>query len=529
MVGTGSEWTSRGERGNYLSIEGKGKEESGTWESCLAVALLTNSLSETLVSTIKIFDMDMRSSCVLEHDGERQDLECLYDAFGSVISTMEIAKAYCKAGSNVDLAGEILYGLRGSSSSAPNLASNANLRDANSSEPLSDEIFDKSSYAAKKSKAAKPKKYSVSAGTVSSVIGKGYVKPKPVQVGSCEVKKPLTLDSKELPMDELWGEGVSSDFAAKDDAMRKDVEGFIFQMLESGFQLDMNMTQEVLGSCGYDMKKFTDDFPRAQSVLCQEKSQNAEPVQRNGTESHDQDKKRYDLQKEVLTKLFNVPERPEELPRSRPARTGRSRGAFGTVVFEPPRESPRKLPIVTMTSQEEKGDDENDSYQILRRATVEYRATMKEYYKAAFDALIKGNRSQAENLLKQGEFFNNKAREADEKSSQMIIEGSNETCDEMSLDLHDFDANEAKRLLKVQLSSVSGIPEIPYLKVIVESNAGEITKGARKRLKIRKFLKRESIKWTEEGNGKIILIRVDEIDPKRLSFAREPQEMTEDR
>ncbi|XP_042487709.1 putative nuclear RNA export factor SDE5 [Macadamia integrifolia] len=435
--------------------------------------------------------MDTRSSCVKEYDGERQALEHLYDAFGSVASLKEIANAYCKAGNNVDLAGEILSGLRGSSSNSLNHASNAKLRDTNSSESLSDESFEKASCGAKNSKAAKQRRYPVSVGTVSSVIGKGYVKPPPVQSGSCKVTKPLKLDSKELPMNVLWREDVSSDFAAKNDAMCKDLEEFLIQILENGFQLDMNLIQEVLGSCGYDIKKFTDDFPKSQSLLCQEKSQNVELVRRNGTESPDEDKKRYDLQKEVLTALFNVPERTEELPRSRPVKAVRRTRAFGTLVVEPPRETTRELPIVTMVSQQKEGNDvdEDESYQILRRATVEHRATMTEYYKAAIDSFVKGDRNQAKELLKQAELFNNKAREADEKSAQMMIKGSNETQDEMTLDLHNFDAKEAIRFLKFQLSSVSGIPVIQYLKVIVESNAADTTKGARKRLKGRQLIK----------------------------------------
>lgn len=37
---------------------------------------------------------------------------------------------------------------------------------------------------------------------------------------------------------------------------------------------------------------------------------------------------------------------------------------------------------------------------------------------------------------------------------------------------------------------------------------------------ILELLERESIKWTEEGSGQIIVIRVDKINPKRLSFAK---------
>lgn len=39
-------------------------------------------------------------------------------------------------------------------------------------------------------------------------------------------------------------------------------------------------------------------------------------------------------------------------------------------------------------------------------------------------------------------------------------------------------------------------------------------------LQIMKFLDREDIKWTEEGNGWIIVIQLDVIDPKKLSFAK---------
>lgn len=39
-------------------------------------------------------------------------------------------------------------------------------------------------------------------------------------------------------------------------------------------------------------------------------------------------------------------------------------------------------------------------------------------------------------------------------------------------------------------------------------------------VQIKKLLKKESIEWTEDGNGQAILIQVDVIDPKRLSFFR---------
>lgn len=40
------------------------------------------------------------------------------------------------------------------------------------------------------------------------------------------------------------------------------------------------------------------------------------------------------------------------------------------------------------------------------------------------------------------------------------------------------------------------------------------------RLQVLKLLEKESIKWSEERNGRTIVIRLDEIDPKGLSFAK---------
>lgn len=37
---------------------------------------------------------------------------------------------------------------------------------------------------------------------------------------------------------------------------------------------------------------------------------------------------------------------------------------------------------------------------------------------------------------------------------------------------------------------------------------------------VMKFLEKESIQWTEEGNAGIILIPLTNIDPKLLSFAK---------
>ncbi|XWS12659.1 hypothetical protein CRYUN_Cryun37aG0109200 [Craigia yunnanensis] len=182
--------------------------------------------------------------------------------------------------------------------------------------------------------------------------------------------------------------------------------------------------------------------------------------------------------------------------------------------------------VERVRSQEDKKDDEEDSFQALRRAVKEYRATMKEYYKAAVDAFAKGDQDQVTRLLEQGQFFCEKARQADEESNQKIFETrSMETEDKMLLELHNHGSREAIRLLKCHLSSLAGIPSFKYLKVIVETNEEDSSKGSRRRL-LMKLLEKESISWSEGETFGVVLIRLDNINPKSLSFAKKNSSMT---
>ncbi|XP_057513696.1 putative nuclear RNA export factor SDE5 isoform X4 [Actinidia eriantha] len=238
------------------------------------------------------------------------------------------------------------------------------------------------------------------------------------------------------------------------------------------------------GCCGYDMPKSTDTCQKSESL------------------SH--------------------VEGPEEFPKTTIADdTGKRPENSGQMVVEPLRDITVDCKTRNINAHNDiEGNDKEDSYQALRKAVREYRATMNEYYKAAVDAFGKGDHALAGRLMDEGQFYHGKAREADEESVGMIFEDRNEETEEtVSLDLHDQGAREAISLLKSHLSSLSGIPSMKFLKVITEMNGGEISKRTCKRLII-KLLKKESISWIEGENPGTILIRLDEIDPKRLSFAR---------
>ncbi|KAF3442527.1 hypothetical protein FNV43_RR16443 [Rhamnella rubrinervis] len=500
--------------------------------------------------------MDAVTSQTAGYDTETRDLERLLVVFGSVFSLEDISSAYCEAKRDVDLASEILCASDSASCSSKNMFEGANAISSGdlSSKPesttvmrlrlSSDSVLQKPCDGEGSTIASKSKVTSVSIGTVSSVIGKEYIRPKSSMNESKDVTKPLKLDSNEFPISQTWNEGVQSSMTENNSKMHVDVEEFLFRMLGEGFQLDKDVIRQVLGVCGYDVQKSMEKlFSLSASTLakrddvvgiaaekstgkCPEKypsqSDGATNKLRNLIEKPKTEKNRLDLQKEVLESLFHVRERSEEAPkRIVPVRKVRSR-AFGKLVVAPLRDSsPEHKNVFVLPQEVTRNEDEVDdnSFESLRKAMKEYRITMGEYYKAAFDAFAKDDYVLADKFLEQGHFFNKKAREADEKSAQMLLETRD---DEMSLDVHLHEPKEALRLLKLHLTSLSGIIDLKLLKVIVGTNVEDTRTEARKRL-ITKLLEKESIKWTEEDNGQIILIQLDIIDRERLSFFKKKE------
>lgn len=278
----------------------------------------------------------------------------------------------------------------------------------------------------------------------------------------------------------------------------------------------------------------TDKFPecssKAEVRTCQGKSKNhilgTEDVTSNTkVKVSSEQNHRIDLQREVLTALFSGTETKNDdmLPKKRLITVKRS-GIFGKPVAEPLHDSivvRNTTSAVYPQEQDDYAKEQEDRYQASRKAVKDYRLLMKEYYQSAVEAFTKGDPDRARKLLEQGYFFHQKAHDADEESSEMILETRNvEAQDAMVLDLHDHGAREAIRLLKCHLSSFSGVL-FKYLKVIIETDEEDSSKGSRRRL-VLKLLERESIKWVaeENGNGGTILIELDSFKRKHLSFAK---------
>ncbi|XP_022717090.1 putative nuclear RNA export factor SDE5 isoform X2 [Durio zibethinus] len=526
-------------------------------------------------------------ACVANLDEEA--LRKLLDVFGTQYSLEDIASAYYEAKGSVNIAGDILCARHdgriliaradafenksvGTSTTSVELSSGWESENAASLEYTS---------ANPNAGAFKSKKGSASMGSVTGVIGRNYVKPRPSRNDSSETMKPVKIDSKELPVSIVWREEDPSNRTTRNGSTNGDLEEFLYEMLGDGFQLDKSVIQEVFDCCGFDVdksmdklldlsastleksddvigiaaEKFTGICPDDQFFLIQDKPQSKDFAQRKGypkfflmghtillcipcskeatsmirnpKRSSRRNKDRVTMEKEVLEALFTVPERSEEVPKRNGAVrvVGRSR-AFGKLVTEPLKDTDTGpttiVKLLNVSKDVEDGlDDDENSYDVLRQAVKEHWITMKEYFKAALEAFAKGDKARAAKLVELGHFFNKKAREADERSAEKMLETRDDEI--ISLDLRNFEPKEALSLLRVHLTSVSGIPSIKGLRIIVGTIEEDTKKGARRQL-IMKQLEKESIKWNEEENGRIISIRVDVINPKLLSFAKKKNE-----
>lgn len=509
----------------------------------------------------------------VDHDTETRNLEQLLQIFSAQFSLEDIASAYCQSKGNIDMAVDILCttDVRSSSSSCssmactsegkmagtgPTLVEHSSGQESSGSqslELLSDRVSEKS-YCVERNATAKPpksKRCSASVGTVSSVIGKDYAITRPSTKVSSETTKPVKLDSKEFPVSEIWPEEDSSEssVATGNDTQRPDIEEFLLTMLADGFQLDKTIIREIFGSCGCDLQKSvdklidlsaaslekSDDVVGIAAELPMEKFALEGPfpeqerkfcygsAQREGASSTEEPQGAspadiFNVQKEVLESLFTAPEREEEPKKIlKPRRSV----ALGKLVTRPPRDA-TSVRTAAVNKQELKiteEEDEENSFEVLRQAVKEYWILMKEYYKAAADAFAKGEKARAKKLLEEGNFYNKKAREADEKSAQNLMEISSGADETMSIELKNFDAKEALRLLRTHLTNLSGIPTITYLKLVLATTDQDPKFQDRKRL-ITKQLEKDSIKWTEEDHGRTMIIRVDKINPRKLSFAK---------
>lgn len=508
--------------------------------------------------------MEVPPSTFMFTDDDSKNLERLLDVFGSVVSLDEIAAAYCQADWDPIIAGDILGGQQASSFGATTSESEEKIEDSvaltSEFEEVGDSVISTSESVSEIDaeragpSSSKKKKLSVSMGTVSSMIPREYVRNRPLITETSTRIKPQKLSGDDFFTPELRDEKAPLGSAAMSETLPSSVEEFLFKMLGSGFSLDRKVIGDVVGQCGYDLSKsmdklldmsastlgMSDDIinigvkksagsPDVASVASQETPSMSDPSicskvnikTKNGLNLSKKEQERYEIQKEILQALFDAPGRYDDVDAVIcPLREVGKSMQVSHIVEKPLPETLERQILIRTPQSDAKSDEENEeSYDVLRKAVKEYWITMKEYYNAASEAFSKGDNDKANKFLEEGQFFMMKARETDEKSSQKLLETSCSSSKEIvTLDLHDLEPKDAVRLLKIQMTSLCGFSSIQYLKILVGSTAEE-AKGPRKRL-VLKFLERDSIAWTEEENGTVLVIRADVIDPRKMTFAK---------
>ncbi|XP_049933446.1 putative nuclear RNA export factor SDE5 isoform X2 [Nymphaea colorata] len=520
-----------------------------------------------------------------EEDHETKDLELLLHSFSSV-SLEEIASAYCRAGKDVEIAADILSGLRkeglaqvdqsdGACSLEPthlealatdpdnsrvksNVCSNFEGRQP-FNYPRNEGLVDCMQKNMKEPKSSKYRKASVSVGTVSSVIGKAYARPGIFQRGTCEHGHKTTPTVKEMGKSDMTMNVLTSvsDQSKKSHRM-KSIEEFLFSMFGDGFHLDKDMIRDILGNCDYDVQQaakellklastfvedqihhFKDgdmlacgktemvDCPFDEDVPTEIHAHSLKTCSEDSLKPKDSEPcvaiKKNNLEREVLESLFSMPERSEQLPK----KTGKTKMVWKAKVVVESR--PEASPVEPNLHPDEDKDNlyqeaKVSEFQALRKSAQQQWDATKSYYEAAAQAYSEGNLDRAKYLLEEGKSYNTKGRELDEESAKFFdSEGplcsNEETQSDVTLDVHDHGKRQAIQLLKLHLSSLSGIPSIQFLKIIAETYP-QTGSGGSRRQAIVKFLDKEHIKWhEEEGNPGTIIVRLVDIERDKLSFA----------
>ncbi|GER28072.1 smr (Small MutS Related) domain-containing protein [Striga asiatica] len=452
-------------------------------------------------------------------DNEQRVLKHLVDAFGSV-SVKEAALAYAEANSDPNKAAEII--LTKSVAQEPDqittCSSSSGYCDvgSSSSSTVSEVLGDPSNFVQdgfKQKGKPKSKKVIASAGTVSTVLGKDYVRSIPKK-GSSKLN------------------GFHEERWCKDEA-----EQFLCSMLGDDSELSLAVVSDVLSQCGYNIDKALDVLlemstsSREQAISYYESSNGEDQhllessndlVNRtsdstnniwstgnlfrnlsNISESHENHNSTEtgsmvsELPQKVLESLFNMPT-PKTAEHEPTAMNWRNVVKKMTSLGQriPPQDSEQQQQLINA-----KGDE----YRVLRESAQQHWNSMKSYYQKAVTAFTSGEKEFASYLSDQGRLQNKMAREADEKASQDIFTARNKSIENMiTIDLHGQHIKPGMKLLKLHLLFGACVRSVRSFRVITGCGSHGVGKSKLKNSVI-DLLKKEGIKWSEENRGTLLI------------------------
>ncbi|XP_028784656.1 SMR domain-containing protein At5g58720 [Neltuma alba] len=148
-----------------------------------------------------------------------------------------------------------------------------------------------------------------------------------------------------------------------------------------------------------------------------------------------------------------------------------------------------------------KGDD----YYVFREDAKQHWDSMRSYYQKATAAYTKKDRAHAAYLSDQGKEQRNLAQKADAKASHDIFMARNKDIENViTIDLHGQHVKPAMRMLKLHLLFGSFVPSVQTLRVITGCGSHGVGKSKLKQSVV-KLLEKENIEWHEENRGTVIV------------------------
>lgn len=452
-------------------------------------------------------------------EARRVVVGALVVAFGS-ISVEEAAAAFREAGGNPNRAAEILGAGSSDNAEEPSTSSNssgvwgsdsgfASSSVSGSSEGYVEANFMRDALREKRVRGNKGKKLVAATGTVSTVLGKDYMK--------VSTARDSTRSNRFLDGAIAHGKG-------------EETEQFLYAMLGEGSELSLAVVRDVLCQCGYNVGKALDVLLDLSASSCEQSrnctNSNTDVESREDTgsslecsenfadrlsdctsqsyesEPHDNpwfissECRNYfdvpssrsiesNVSQEVLECLYKISKSPQHEPRTMNWRhVAKKMNTFGNEL------EPHKETIAR-----------GDEYTVLRKEAEQHWESMKSSYQKAGVAHSKGQKGYAAVLSEEGRKYSKMGRQAEERASQEIFRARNKNIENaITIDLHGQHVKQAMRLLKFHLL----LPSIQKLKVITGCGSHGVGKSKLKQSVVR-LIEREGIEWSEENQGMVVI------------------------
>ncbi|CAI0540701.1 unnamed protein product [Linum tenue] len=368
----------------------------------------------------------------------------------------------------------------------------------------------------------KQKKVVAVTGTVSTLLGKEYVKASQRRDSS---------KSKE------FGNGAPD---------REDAAQFLCSMLGEDSELNLAVVRDVLCQCGYNVEKAMDALidlsasTSEQSSNCSKKQytyyadnfiDKASDCTSYSSESDlhesvwDYGYRNYaqvltnseapspsvpkisksELPQKVLDSLYSITESSKHEPHSM---------NWKKIVKKMQSLGPVDVPLLSDDASELDMDAKGDEYRVLRESAKQHWDSRTSYFHRAAAAYSKGERQYAAYLSDQGRAETKFAQEADKKASMDIFKARNkEIKNVVTIDLHGQHVKPAMKVLKLHLlfgtyvNCHRFVSAIQVLRVITGCGSHGLGKSKLKQSVV-KLLESEQLEWSEENRG-TLLIKID--------------------